>query len=199
MFKVYMHRLKKDNRVYIGITKQNLKKRWQRGLGYVHSTNFYNAILKYGWDNFDHIVLFKDLSKKEAEKKEMELIELYNSNDERYGFNMTNGGFHPIMTEEQKRKISNTEKGKKLSQETKEKLSKNIRKYYKTNGTTENMKRHYKKIIKPIICIETGIVYYGTKDLKKNGFNPGNINSVCKNRIKTSGGYHWKYYYEEEI
>lgn len=199
MYKVYMHRLKKDNRVYIGITKQNLKKRWQRGLGYVHSTNFYNAILKYGWDNFDHIVLFENLSKEEAEQKEMELIKLYKSNDERYGFNMTNGGFHPIMTEEQKRKISNTEKGKKVAQETKEKLSKNIKKYYEINGTTENMKKHYKKIIKPIICIETGIVYYGLKDLKKNGFNPENINSVCKNRIKTSGGYHWKYYYEEEI
>ena len=30
----------------------------------------------------------------------MELVKLYKSNDERYGFNMTNGGFHPIMTEE---------------------------------------------------------------------------------------------------
>ena len=80
MYKVYMHKLKKDNRVYIGITKQNLKKRWQRGIGYAHSTNFYNAILKYGWDDFDHIVLFKDLSKEEAEQKEMELIKLYNSN-----------------------------------------------------------------------------------------------------------------------
>ena len=199
MYKVYMHRLKKDNRVYIGITKQNLKKRWQRGLGYVHSTNFYNAILKYGWDNFDHIVLFKDLSKEEAEQKEMELIKLYKSNNEKYGFNMTNGGFHPNMTEEQKRKISNTEKGKKISQETKEKLSKNIRKYYEINGTTENMKNHYKKIIKPVICVETGIVYYGVKDLKKNGFSPKNINSVCRNKIKTSGGYHWEYYYEEEI
>lgn len=197
MYKVYMHRLKKDNRVYIGITKQNIKKRWQRGLGYVHSTNFYNAILKYGWDNFDHIVLFKDLSKKEAEQKEMELVKLYKSNDERYGFNMTNGGFHPIMTEEQKSKISNTEKGKKILQETKEKLSKNIKKYYEINGITENMKKHYKKITKPVICVETGIIYYGLKDLKKSGFNPGNINSVCRNRIKTSGGYHWEYYNKE--
>lgn len=198
-YNVYMHRLKKDNRVYIGITKQNLEKRWQRGLGYVHSTNFYNAIQKYGWENFDHIVLFENLSKKEAEQKEMELIKLYNSNDERYGFNMTNGGFHPIMTEEQKRKISNTEKGKKVSQETKYKLSKNIKKYYEINGTTENMKKYYNSVIKPVLCIETGKIYYGQKKLKEEGFNPAMVNSVCNHKRKTTSNYHWKFYYEEEI
>ena len=104
MYKVYMHKLKKDNRVYIGITKQNLKKRWQNGLGYVRSSYFYNAIQKYGWDDFEHILLFENLTKEEAEEKEKELIKIYNSNKKDYGFNLTNGGSAPIITEEQKKK-----------------------------------------------------------------------------------------------
>ena len=45
------------------------------------------------------------------------------------------------MTEEQKSKISNTEKGKKILQETKEKLSKNIKKYYEIKGMIRTMKK----------------------------------------------------------
>ena len=193
-YTVYMHKLKNDGRVYIGITKQRPKKRWQKGLGYIHSSNFYNAILKYGWDNFEHIILFEKLTQEEAEQKEMNLIKLYKSNNKKYGFNMNNGGYHPIMTEEQKRKISETEKGKKVSKETKEKLSKNIKAYYLKNGTTENMKKHYKEIIKPIKCVETGIIYYGQKKLKEEGYNTASINRVCNGYRKTTGGYHWEFY-----
>lgn len=37
---------------YIGQTKQKVEKRWNRGKGYKTSSKFYNAINKYGWDNF---------------------------------------------------------------------------------------------------------------------------------------------------
>lgn len=194
-----MHKLKKDNRKYIGITKQKVKKRWQNGLGYKHSTYFYNAIQKYGWENFEHIILYDNLTKEEAENKEKELIKLYKTTKKGYGFNINEGGFSPTITEQQKRKISKTEKGKKVSQETKEKLSKSIKKYYEINGTTENMKKYYNSIIKPVLCIETGKIYYGQKELKEEGFNPAMVNSVCNHKRKTTSNYHWKFYYEEEI
>ena len=191
-----MHKLKSDNRVYIGITCQKPEKRWQKGLGYIHSSYFYNAINKYGWDNFEHIILFQNLTKEEAENKEKELIKLYKSNVKGYGFNINEGGFAPTMTEEQKIKISNSEKGKKVTLETKKKLSNKIKEYYDTNGPTENMKKHYKKMIKPIQCIETGKIYYGQNDLKKRGFNTGNIQQVCSGKRLIADGYHWKFYKE---
>ena len=191
-----MHKLKSDNRIYIGITCQKPKKRWQKGLGYIHSSYFYNAINKYGWDNFDHIILFQNLIKEEAENKEKELIKLYKSNVKGYGFNINEGGFAPTMTEEQKIKISNSEKGKKVTLETKKKLSDKIKEYYAKNGPTENMKKHYKKMIKPIQCIETGKIYYGQNDLKRRGFNAGNIQQVCSGKKLIADGYHWKFYKE---
>ena len=193
-----MHKLKKDNRVYIGITKQSPQKRWQNGYGYKKTTYIFNAIKKYGWDNFEHLILLDNLYKEEAEELEKEYIKLYRANKKGYGFNLNEGGSSPIITEEQKRKISETEKGKKVSQETKDKLSKSIRKYYSENGPTENMKKHYKSIIKPVICIETGKIYYGQKELKKEGYNTAMVNTVCNHKRKTTSGLHWEFYKEGE-
>ena len=56
-FLVYMHRLKLDGRVYIGQTCMSLRQRsGDNGYRYKSCTKFYNAIQKYGWDNFEHIV-----------------------------------------------------------------------------------------------------------------------------------------------
>ena len=190
---VYEHILKLDKRKYIGITKQKPQKRWQKGLGYVNSSYFYNAIQKYGWDNFEHIILFDNLTKEEAEQKEKELIKKYKTNIKGYGFNLNEGGFSPTITEEQKIKISNSEKGKVVSKKTRKKLSERIKEYYKKNGTTPNMQKYYKEATKPVKCIETGIIYYGKKDLTKNGYNAGNISLVCSGKRKTSNKYHWEY------
>nr|DAX47865.1 MAG TPA: intron associated endonuclease [Bacteriophage sp.] len=46
-FIVYKH-TSPSNKVYIGITKLNLIKRWQGGKGYINNTYFFRAILKYG-------------------------------------------------------------------------------------------------------------------------------------------------------
>lgn len=50
---VYKHVLP-NNKIYIGITKQNPLLRWKNGHGYKHCNYFYNAILKYGWLNVHH-------------------------------------------------------------------------------------------------------------------------------------------------
>lgn len=72
-YKVYCH-ISPNNKVYIGITQQEPKQRWQGGKGYKENQYFYRAIQKYGWDNFQHEILFENLTKQEAEKKEIELI-----------------------------------------------------------------------------------------------------------------------------
>lgn len=50
------------------------------------------AIKKYGWDNFDHIILFDNLSKDEACSYEIKLIKKYNTRNKAYGYNRSDGG-----------------------------------------------------------------------------------------------------------
>ena len=69
-FIVYKH-TSPSNKVYIGITKLNLK---------------------YGWNNFQHEILYSELSEKEAKQIEIYLIAYYNSTDHNYGYNKTKGG-----------------------------------------------------------------------------------------------------------
>lgn len=93
---VYVHRNKTNGKVYVGITKQSVKKRWQSGYGYAYSNpEFYNDIKDFGWDNFEHLIISEKLTAKEASKKEAELIDLYNSTNPTYGYNKIMGGIRP--------------------------------------------------------------------------------------------------------
>lgn len=61
------------------------------------------------------------------------------------------------------------------------------------NYGTRNL-RASKSLSKPIICIETGIEYYGTHECaRKMGLKPSNINKVLKGMLKHTGGYTFKY------
>ena len=91
-YKVYKHTNLKNGKVYVGITKQDLKRRWQNGKGYVDNNYFYSSIKKNGWDNFEHELLFDNLSKIKAQQKEIELIKKFKSNDRKFGYNMSKGG-----------------------------------------------------------------------------------------------------------
>lgn len=138
---VYIHTNKINNKKYIGQTCQTPpERRWQNGQGYFNSTHFYNAIKKYGWDNFEHEIIAQNLTMSEANELESKLIAKYKTMNQEYGYNLTSGGdghaFSEIsiqrmsdahkgyrFTEEQKRKLSIAKKGKKLSDETKRKIS----------------------------------------------------------------------------
>ena len=123
-YTVYIH-ISPSNKKYIGITSQNVKKRWQNGYGYKTNKYFWRAIQKYGWDNFEHEILFENLTVDEAKEKEIELIKLYNTYRPN-GYNLTFGGDNiseKIFSEETRKKISNALKGRTLSHETKQKIS----------------------------------------------------------------------------
>ena len=105
---VYIHKNKINNKVYIGQTHQLPYQRWgKNGNGYKTSPHFYRAIQKYGWNNFQHIIVKDHLTAEEADKLEMKLIQQYNSIDNDYGYNMRLGGEHGFYyTEEQKKQLS---------------------------------------------------------------------------------------------
>ena len=87
-----MHRNKINKKIYIGITGNIPEYRWNEGKRYKQNRHFYSSIKKYGWNNFDHIILYENLSKKEAEIKEIELIKHYDSTNKEKGYNMQKGG-----------------------------------------------------------------------------------------------------------
>ena len=98
---VYKH-TSPSGKVYIGLTKhKNPKIRWNNGEGYKSQLKFYNAINKYGWSNFKHEILYKELSMKEAYDKELELIKKYNSTDDNFGYNAALSRDHLEKTKRQ--------------------------------------------------------------------------------------------------
>lgn len=129
-YSVYKHTCP-NGKIYIGITRQNPKRRWKNGLGYKNNEYFWNSIIKYGWDNISHDILYENLTKEEAEEKEIELISKYQSNNRQYGYNIENGGNSTgKISEEQKRKLSkinsginNPNYGKSRTEEVKRKIS----------------------------------------------------------------------------
>ena len=140
-YSVYMH-VSPSKKVYIGITKRKPQYRWNKGRAYSSNIRFTNAIKKYGWDNFQHIILYSNISENEAKEKEIELIAKYNATNPQYGYNITLGGesgngYKP--TEDVKRRISQTErgrtspmKGKRHTDETKAKISYSLKHTAKT-------------------------------------------------------------------
>lgn len=90
---VYYHRNIINNKLYIGMTK-NASARWaNNGSKYKQCKFFYHAIQKYGWDSFEHTILIDNISKEKACVIEKELIKKYNTQDEKFGYNLASGGF----------------------------------------------------------------------------------------------------------
>lgn len=96
MYNVYLHIVTLDTghkKYYVGQTKQEPEKRWgKNGINYKTNKRFYSDILKYGWDNIKHDIIATDLSKEEADKLEIKLINKYESDNYRFGYNYSAGG-----------------------------------------------------------------------------------------------------------
>lgn len=198
---VYKH-TSPHGKVYIGITCQLPCQRWARGEGYRNNWHFYNAIKKYGWDNFAHEILFKDLTNAEAAKKEADLIALYRSNEDQYGYNRDAGnGVRHEVSEETRRKLSESHKhrshvsgsahpqwGKRGpdNQNYGRRHSPEERKLMRANNT--------RKI--PVVCVEDDVRYDSAQEAAeaKNTYRSSIIN-CCKHvpHYNTAGGYHWRF------
>lgn len=106
---VYMHTNKIDGKKYIGLTKHsyNLNERWRNGNGYLNKNKngnynqpyFAYAIIKYGWDNFEHEIIASNLTQKEAKRFEELLIEKLDTRNPNKGYNITSGGENYIPSE----------------------------------------------------------------------------------------------------
>ena len=131
MYTVYKHTAP-NGKAYIGLTGRNPARRWGGGCNYYKQKHFGNAIKKYGWNNFKHEIIRNNLTKEEACQLEKELIAKYKTNDPKHGYNLSTGGESGaagvVITEATRQKLRETHKGinkgRHLSDETKEKLRK---------------------------------------------------------------------------
>lgn len=121
---LYRHTSPSD-KVYIGITsRRNPNLRWNNGRGYTACRYFYNAIIKYGWDNIRHEVLFDNLEEDTAKRLEIELIRHYKNLGISYNITSGGEGRKAPLSEEHKKKLSSSHIGKRLSKEWKDKIGK---------------------------------------------------------------------------
>ena len=199
MHKVYKHTFP-NGKVYIGITSVNPLRRWENGFGYRKQPVMFRAICKYGWENIKHEILFTDLTKKEAEQKEIELIAYYKSNQREYGYNRDCGGNCP--TEEMKQHLREVNLGKHHSEESKRKMSES-RKGRKAWNKGRHMppdsgrKAGEKQSIPTYQYTKDGILIASYKSVReaarKTGFQSGSIGRCCKGINKSVGGYVWRH------
>lgn len=147
IFLVYLHMNKSNDKVYVGITHHaNPNKRWgYSGQKYTHSQKFNNAIKKYGWDNFDHVILCRT-DKEKAKVLEKALIAHYKRNN--ISYNLADGGIGiDCITEENKKAISDRMrnnhpmKGKHHTPEARAKISEANRKRVYTEEQKEQLRR----------------------------------------------------------
>lgn len=97
---VYKHSNLENGKVYYGIA-QNYLARWNNGKSYSQNAEFWSDIILYGWKNFKHEIIFKDLTKDQAMILEGLLIQETESylSENGYNQNFRNIDFEEIYTE----------------------------------------------------------------------------------------------------
>lgn len=151
---IYKHTCLINGKIYIGQTCQNPEQRWgKNGQKYKGCSYFYEAIQKYGWDNFKHEIIEKKLTSSEANIREEYWINFYKSNNKQYGYNLKSGGANNEYSLSSREKMSISATNRFQKEEERKKQSERLKQVYKNNPNFN------KKIKQPIQCIETGEIF----------------------------------------
>lgn len=168
-YKVYKHTFP-NGKVYIGVTRQKLWKRWYSGKGYHNNALMLEAVAEYGWSNVQHEVLYSGLTKEEALAKEKDLISFYKSDQMEYGYNICHGEFRNGIkhTDATKMKISESRKGYPAHNR------KRVLQIDKDGNVVSEFASAW----------EAGVATHNDFRL---------ISAVCLGKRKSTGGYKWEY------
>ena len=195
-----------SGKVYVGQTYNETMRKYYHTYAAIKygKTPFQKAIRKYGIENFEYEVIVSGVPHYMIGAFEKYWINYFKSNE--IGYNCTVGGDGVVCpTKEVREKISITSKGRHHSEEAKKaigdafrgkKLTEEHKQKLRKPKTLEHAAKVGKAISKKVKCIEADTVYESIYEanisvgLKKNS---SNITSVCKGRRKTAGGYHWTY------
>ena len=213
MYTVYQHRNLSNGKSYIGMTSLNPKKRWDYGWGYQRNPKMWKDIQNSDWNkDWQHNILGKFEDKQEALNVEEMFIWLFDSINKGYNISSYGGGSYK-QTEEHKKKISesltgekNPNFGKHFSEETRKRMSDNhadlsgenhpmFGKHH-TEETKSKMSKssHSKPVLQYSKEGELIAEYLSTKEAERlTGCYHGHICKCCKGRLKTCGGFIWRY------
>ena len=218
-YSLYIHTNKKNGKRYVGITKREPpESRWgTNGNNYRESPHLYSAIQKYGWDNFDHELIHSGMTRDDACLLEKHFISFYKTQNRDYGYNVFEGGTAPsvpeevrqkmsksmmgnknclgrVTSEETKRKISGSQKGRPLTEEHRKALCKPKSVTYPCSEERRQRIIAAKKDKKSVICIETGVIYPSIHECARQMNIPAtSICAVLNGRHNSTSGYHFKY------
>lgn len=212
---VYAHINKINNKKYIGQTRYTLEDRARKnGYGYHDQPKFWHAIQKYGWDNFEHKILYSNLSQEEANIIEIQLIK--DLDTIKNGYNVSPGGsYHdPKQIIKGKTGVEAPWYGKKHSEEYKQYMSELMKnkwenEEYRTQ-TCENMKKNHADFTgknnpqsKAVYCIEKDIVKDSCGDMAVYlGFERVSggkvIAAVCRQEKYKYQNYHFVWATEKD-
>jgi group I intron endonuclease len=222
MFCVYCHTNKKNRKKYFGITSQKPEKRWANGRGYKDNEHFSNSIKKYGWDGFEHEILFTNLTIDQASCMEINLIRIYHTTDPNFGYNKSFGGEcnRGGITEETRKKLSyssshiseqtrekhrqnlirrnKTEKHRKAvsaaSQKRKEQIRDTFSQYWHLPCSEETKEKLRIAHQKRVVCVETGEVFDSiTLAAKSLGMTRNAVGNVLNGYSVSAKGFHFIY------
>lgn len=147
MYIVYLLTNKINNKIYVGVTN-NYPKRMREHKAAKNNFPISRAIRKYGWENFDSQILFESVDCSHTYLvAESKFIKQYNSQNPDVGYNLTSGGqetpgYTPSketrllmrnrklgkkLGVQQKRSISESNKGRVFSESTRKKISEKLK------------------------------------------------------------------------
>lgn len=205
-----------NDKQYVGMTSRSVDDRWK---GHVEASKYecmsmYNSplqadIREYGEDCFVHRVLVTTEDKELAMQLEDEATIILNTHVPN-GYNRIIGN-HSEHTEVARRKLSESKRGennhnygKHLSEETRRKLSESKsgenHPMYGKHHTEETKKKMSLKASKPVMCVETGVVFDSCTEASRWAElkSESSISNALSGRSKTAGDYHWEYALNEE-
>lgn len=190
---IYKITNKINGKVYIGQTIEGFNRRYRKNFSKLHDGYLKNAINKYGIENFEIIkILDVAFSKEELDIKEKCWIKIFNSNNKKYGYNLTEGGSN-ASSYENKTEDEMKEIKEKLRQS---KIGENNPMYGKSSwdymSEEDRIKRKEKQIkarSKSVICLTTNEIFYSAKEASKYyGVNNSDITKCCRGyRVKSAG------------
>ena len=214
MYYIYKHTNKINNKSYIGKT-DNPENRWRNnGNKYKTCPRFWSAILSYGWENFNHEILFSCDDIDTINQKEKEYINKYQTLDPDYGYNLAEGGTGGNTwigkTQEEKDKYAEERRLETLSrgEEWHKKLSEaQLKRWSSEEGQNFKQKQHERMLggknptAKKCKCIELNKIFNSYADAadflgRKRNAGP-KIGEVIRGNKKTFAGYHWEAVNEE--
>lgn len=203
MYSVYILTVK-DGRKYIGATSMKPKTRWNHGNGYRHSPELWDIICRDGWDSINAEVVESSLTEEEASLLEQELIERYHSIEPKYGFNLERGGInsHKVLSDATRAKISasqmgelNNNYGKHFSEEHKRKIAESNRGQKRSEETRRRVGKAKEKAVSQYTMSGNFLATYesGRTAEKITGIPAYSISKACRGVHSQAGGYLWKF------